>query len=261
MKDYALIQGMRKAGKLASLVLSHVCARAKEGMTTNALDKLAYDFTLANGGTNACLGYKGYPKSICTSVNETLCHGVPNDVPLKNGDIVNIDVTVKVGPYHGDTSRTIFVGQCSPEAHRLVNAAYGAMMAGIKAVKPNGRTGDIGNATTEYIKKNHPDLVVCKDIGGHGIGRAFHDAPFIPGFGDKDSGERVKLWSCITVEPIILFDVGQYFSHKIEPYVGHSECKVQEIKATKGLAAQFEHTVLVTVDGAEILTEYPDEPI
>lgn len=257
MKDHALIQGMRKAGKLAGIVLQRTCAFAKEGMTTNDLDLFAQTLTIELGGTNACLGYKGYPKSLCTSVNEMLCHGVPNDVPLKNGDIVNIDVTVKVGPYHGDTSATIGIGQIDPEAARLIEAARGAMLAGIAAVKPNGRTGDIGNATSAWLRENHPDFQVCRDIGGHGIGRVFHDAPFIPAFGDKDTGEKIKLWSCITVEPIILTSsVREYFGHKIEPYKGHAECKVQEIKATKGLAAQFEHTVLVTVDGAEILTSY-----
>lgn len=259
MKDHALIQGMRKAGKLAALVLAHVCAHAKEGVTTNELDKIAHDFTIANGGTNACLGYKGYPKSLCTSVNEMLCHGVPNDVPLQSGDIVNIDVTVKVGPYHGDTSRTIGIGQISVDAARLIEAAHGAMMAGIRAVKPNCRTGDIGHATNMWLMQNYPDMRPCLEIGGHGIGRVFHDAPFIPSFGQQDAGEKIKLWSCITVEPIILLNVPAFHSHKIEPLKGHAECKVQEIKGTGGLAAQFEHTVLVTVDGCEILTEHPDE--
>lgn len=258
MKDHALIQGMRKAGKLAAIVLQRTCAYAKEGMTTNELDRFAHDLTIELGGTNACLGYKGYPKSLCTSVNEMLCHGVPNDTPLKSGDIINIDVTVKVGPYHGDTSRTIYIGVCSSDAHRLVNAAYGAMMAGIKAVKPNGRTGDIGNATISWLKEFAPELQVCREIGGHGIGRIFHDAPFIPSFGDKNAGEKTKLWTCITVEPIILMNVPEYHSHTIEPYKGHTECKVQEIKGTGGLAAQFEHTVLITVDGAEILTDYTE---
>jgi methionyl aminopeptidase len=252
---------MRKAGKLAALVLEQVCAAAKEGVTTNELDKLAHDITIANGGTNACLGYKGYPKSICTSVNEMLCHGVPNDEPLKNGDIVNIDVTVKVGPYHGDTSRTVAIGEVSTDAYALICAAREAMMAGIAAVRPNGFTGDIGNAISTFIKGNYPQFTVCRDIGGHGIGRVFHDKPFIPGFGDPRTGEKLKLWSCITVEPIVLWNVPKYGSRPIAPHKDHKECKVQEIVGTGGLAAQFEHTVLITVDGPEILTEIPILPI
>lgn len=254
MKDHALIQGMRKAGKLAALVLEQVCAAAKAGVTTNELDKLAYEITIANGGTNACLGYKGYPKSLCTSVNEMLCHGVPNDEPLKDGDIVNIDVTVKIGPYHGDTSRTIAIGDVSTDAYALICAAKEAMMAGIAAIRPNGMTGDIGYAISTFIRENYPQFTVCKDIGGHGIGRVFHDKPFVPGFGEKGHGEKLKLWTCITVEPIILWNVSGYGSIPITPHPDHKECKVQEIKGKSGLAAQFEHTVLITVNGPEILT-------
>ncbi len=254
MKDHALIQGMRKAGKLAAFVLEQVCAAAKEGVTLNQLDKLAHDLTIAHGGTNACLGYKGYPKSLCTSLNEVVCHGVPNDSILLPGDIINIDVTVKVGPYHGDTSRTIAIGTVSKDADDLIQAAHGAMMAGIKAITPNGRTGDIGFATYEFLRAYYPQFNVCKDIGGHGIGRKFHDAPFIPSYGDRGTGERLKLWSCITVEPIILFNMPSYGSKPITPHPDHKECKVQEIVGTGGLAAQFEHTVLITVNGPEVLT-------
>jgi len=255
MKDQAFVDGMRKAGKLAARTLEHVCSFAKVGVTTLELDKIAHDFTLSNGGTNACLGYRGYPNSICTSVNEMLCHGVPNEVPLKDGDIVNIDVTVKVGPYHGDTSRTLLIGTCSPEAQRIVHAAYGAMMAGIKAIRPHGKTGDIGYSTETFIKTKFPELDVCKDIAGHGIGKIFHDHPFVPAFGQFGVGDALKPWKCITVEPIILYDVPSYMQYPIKPLEGYKECTVTEIKGAKGLAAQFEHTVLITHLGYEILTE------
>jgi methionyl aminopeptidase len=254
--DKNFVEGMRKAGKLAAKVLAHTCAAAEAGVTTNQLDKIAHDFTIASGGTNACLGYKGYPKSICTSVNEVLCHGVPNDRPLKAGDIVNIDVTVKVGPYHGDTSRTIFISPCPNKlAHELVNAAGGAMYAGIQAVRPFGKTGDIGHATESWLKRHTDKFKVCRDIAGHGIGKVFHDFPFIPAYGTFGTGDLLKPWTCITVEPIILFESDDYKQYPITPLAGHDKCTVTEIKSPSGLSAQFEHTVLITDSGYEILTE------
>lgn len=253
MKDQAFIDGMRKAGKLAAKVLNHVTKLAVDGVTTNDLDKIAHDFTIANGGTNACLGYKGYPKSICTSVNEMLCHGVPNDTKLKERDIINIDVTVKVGPYHGDTSRTISIGTPAYEIYQLLLASEGAMNAGIKAVRPYGKTGDIGNAIEMFITKNFPQFTICKDIGGHGIGKIFHDYPFVPPTGRFGFGDPLKPWTCITVEPIIMLNVPGYHQHEILTLSGQ-KCEVTEIKGTGGLAAQFEHTLLITDVGYEILT-------
>lgn len=257
MKDQAFIEGMRKAGKLAARVLDYTCKLAVAGVTTNDLDRMAHEYTIKNGGTNACLGYQGYPKSICTSINEVLCHGVPSGVKLKVGDIVNIDVTVKVGPYHGDTSRTVVIGQASVDALRVVEAAHGAMMAGIRAVRPHGRTGDIGHATQTWLRVNYPDMAVCKDIGGHGIGKIFHDTPHVPGVGMFGTGDVIRPWKCITVEPIVMLGVPEYHQHDIAPLDGHSKCNITEIKGTAGLAAQFEHTVLVTHLGYEILTELP----
>jgi methionyl aminopeptidase len=255
MKNQEFVQGMRKAGKLAAKVLGHVCSFAKEGVTTLELDKIAHDYTLSQGGTNACLGYNGYPFSICTSPNEVLCHGIPDSAPLKAGDIINIDVTVKVGPYHGDTSRTIFIAPCPNEtAHRIVNAAYGCRLAGINAIRPFGRTGDIGFATQTWLKTNYPDLGLVKDIGGHGIGKIFHDAPHIPAVGMFGTGDIIRPWTCITVEPIV-WNGHSYVAEEIKPLEGHEKCSVQLFRATSGLAAQFEHTVLVTDTGFEILTE------
>jgi len=253
-KDMNFILGMIKAGKLAGRVLAHVCTFAKAGVTTLELDKIAHDFTLSNGGTNACLGYRGYPNTICTSVNGVMCHGVPDAVPLKAGDIVNIDVTVKVGPFHGDTSRTVFIAPVTDgKVHRIVNAAYGAQQAGMAAVRPMGRTGDIGFATESYIKKMYPELHVVKDIGGHGIGRIFHDKPFIPAFGNIGTGELIRPWTCLTVEPIVS-ECPEHRETVIQPLEGHTHCEITVATAQWGLAAQFEHTVLVTDTGYEILT-------
>lgn len=254
MKDNAFIQGMRKAGKLAALTLEHTCSFAKEGVTTDELDKIAHDFTLSNGGTNACLGYRGYPKSICTSINEVLCHGLPDSTKLQSGDIVNIDVTVKVGPYHGDTSRTIAIGTVSEEARDIIRAAKGARDAGITAIRPRGRTGDIGYSTQVWIQNNFSQFKLVKDIGGHGIGKIFHDKPFVPAFGSFGFGEVLRPWTCITVEPIVW--QGEFQEQlPIEPLAGMEKCAVTVIKANRGLSAQFEHTVLITHLGYEILTE------
>jgi methionyl aminopeptidase len=248
-KDAEFIVGMHKAGKLAGRLLAYLCSIAKAGMTTLELDQIAYDFTLSNGGTNACLGYRGYPNSICTSVNEVLCHGVPDNTPLKAGDILNIDVTVKVGPYHGDTSRTIFIAPCpDAEAHKLVTAAYLCQIAGMKAVRPMGRTGDIGFATQERLRIHHPEFFLIKDIGGHGIGKIFHDKPHIPAMGVYGTGDIIRPWTCITVEPIVADAPG----HIVEAIPGS---EIQVFRGKGRLAAQFEHTLLITDTGYEILTE------
>ena len=254
--DKQFVNGMHKAGKLAARVLALLCKEAKAGMTTLELDQLAHDYTLSNGGTNACLGYKGYPFSICTSPNEILCHGTPDSTPLKAGDIINIDVTVKVGPYHGDTSRTIFISPC-PDAkkHALVTAAYLCQLAGMKAVRPFGRTGDIGYATQQRLEKFHPEFSLVRDIGGHGIGKIFHDAPHIPSMGKFGTGEVLRPWTCITVEPIV-WNGTDYTAEPIKPLEGHDKCDVHLFRARPGqLAAQFEHTLLITDVGYEILTE------
>jgi methionyl aminopeptidase len=248
MMDRSFIAGMRKAGKLAARTLSHVIKHAKEGITTNELDQIASDFTLSNGGQNACLGYRGYPKSICTSLNEVLCHGVPDDTKLVSGDLINIDVTVSVNGYFGDTSATIGIGTISEEVGELIHAAYGARMAGIQAVRPFGRTGDIGFSTTNWIQSNYPGWSLVKDIGGHGIGKTFHMDPFVPSVGKFGQGFVLKPWTCITVEPIVWEDQG-YIVESIPL------SSIQVYKGKDGLAAQFEHTILVTATGFEILTE------
>jgi methionyl aminopeptidase len=252
--DTGFVQGMRKAGKLAARTLTHVAKFAVAGVTTQELDEIARDYILSNGGRSACLGYKGYPKHICTSVNEVLCHGVPDENVLKNGDILNIDVTVLVGIYHGDTSTTVAIGEVSKEASALITAAKGARDAGIKAVRPFGKTGDIGFATTSFLQKNYPLFSAVREIGGHGIGKIFHDKPFIPGFGSFGMGEQLKPWTCLTVEPIIWQNQG-FEAEPITPLDGYDKCLIQLFRGNGGLATQFEHTVLVTATGHEILTE------
>lgn len=252
--DKNFVDGMRKAGKLAARTLAHVSKFAVEGVTTNELDKIAHDFTLSNGGKNACLGYRGYPKSICTSLNEVLCHGVPDDTKLKSGDIINIDVTVLVNGYHGDTSLTLGIGDISEKARQIINAARGARDAGIRAVRPNGTTGDIGFVTSMFIKNNYPQFKLVEDIGGHGIGKIFHDEPFIPSVGRFGIGKPLRPWTCLTVEPIVWEDQG-YKSEEISPLDGHDKCTVALFRGNGGLATQFEHTILVTNTGYEILTE------
>jgi methionyl aminopeptidase len=252
--DKEFIVNMRKAGKLAARTLEHVCSYAKEGITTDELDKIAHDFTLSNGGKNACLGYKGYPKTICTSVNEVLCHGVPDDRKLVSGDIVNIDVTVKINGYHGDTSRTVGIGIISSEAAAIISAAKGARDAGISAVRPYCKTGDIGWTTHSWLTMNYPDFDIMQMLGGHGIGKIFHDHPHVPGHGMFGTGDLIQPWKCITVEPLV-WQAKNYRELPITPIFGASICGITTVVADSGLAAQFEHTVLVTDSGHEILTE------
>jgi len=251
--DKEFVSGMRKAGKLAARTLAHTIKHAVAGVTTNDLDKIASDFTLSNGGTNACVGYGGYPKAICTSVNEVMCHGVPDDRFLVQDDTLNIDVTVKVGPYHGDCSATIGIGALPARAAAVIQAALEARDAGIRAIRPFGKTGDIGFATESLIYRKFPQFYLVKDIGGHGIGKIFHDHPFVPAHGKFGTGDVLKPWTCITVEPIVWENQG-YKAVDIAPLPGHEKCKVKMYVCPKGLSAQFEHTVLVTDKGYEVLT-------
>lgn len=239
----SFVEGMRASGKLASMTLLHLRNMVKPGVTTNELDKAAYDFILAHGATPAPLGYKGYPKSICTSVNETVCHGLPDDVPLKEGDHINVDVTVLLNGYHGDTSFSMVVGM--PDSP-LVEAARKATMAGINAITPGCTTGDIGFASNKAATRS--GFYATPDIGGHGIGLVFHDKPFIPATGKKGRGEILKPGTCITVEPLILSRQEFIESGKIQ------DSEVLIHTANGAISAQFEHTVLITETGYEILT-------
>ena len=243
---------MREVGKLAARVLAEVGKHVKPGIQTNELDRIAYDLTLSLGAIPAPLNYKGFPKSICTSVNHCICHGVPNSYILKNGDIINIDVTCIKEGFHGDTSRTFYVGYVLPKAKTITECAYEAMMKGIEQVKADNTTGDIGFAINKYITRKgfHPVL----EIGGHGIGRKFHTDPFVPSVGKKGKGQPLVPNTCITVEPMI-----NETSAPIKEFsIPNSEIKYYET-SDNTLSAQFEHTVLITEDGCEILTLPPKD--
>ena len=241
------IQKMKKSCQLAAQVLSYTAKFAQVGITTDELDKIADDYTKSLGATSACIGYHGYPKATCISVNEVVCHGLPGNYKIKHGDILNIDVTVFKDGFFGDTSKTVMIGAVSKAASDLVDAAYQAMMVGIEAIKPNGFTGDIGFETNKYVTRRGYSTV--KEIGGHGIGRVFHADPFVPAFGKKGKGEKIVPWTCFTVEPMVNEGTDEF----IEKSIPNSDIKYY-VTADGKLSAQFEHTILITDVGFEILT-------
>jgi methionyl aminopeptidase len=241
------IKLMAKVGKLAARCLEHTGKFVRPGITTDELDKIAHDFTLSHGAKSAPLGYKGYPKSICTSVNHVICHGLPGSEVLKEGDIINVDVTCLMDGFHGDTSATFFVGEVSERAKKVTEIARKAMEKGIEAITPFGTTGDIGFAINKFTTKN--GFYVVEEIGGHGIGRIFHEDPFVPSFGKKGRGDRLLPGGTITVEPM----VNETDAEMIEYPIPNSSIQWY-ITADKCLSAQFEHTVLITETGPEILT-------
>ncbi len=238
---------MRVACNLAAKVLSYTGKFIKPGITTLELDNIADDYTLSLGAASACIGYHGYPRSTCISPNQVVCHGLPGDYVIKEGDIVNIDVTVKKDGFFGDTSKTFLVGEVSAKAKDLVQAAHEAMMVGIEAITPRGWTGDIGFETNKFVTRK--GYTTVKEIGGHGIGRVFHSDPFVPAFGKKGKGEKLRPWTCFTVEPMVNEGVEKF----IEKAIHGSSIKYYETADGK-LSAQFEHTILLTDTGYEILT-------
>jgi methionyl aminopeptidase len=250
-KDAEGVQGMRIAGRLASEVLDYLTAHVVPGITTNALDKLAYDYiTQVQGGVPAPLNYMGsgsvpYPKSICTSVNHQVCHGIPNDKPLKKGDIVNIDVTVIKDGWHGDTSRMFFVGEASIAAKRLCLITYEAMWHGIKMVKPGARLGDIGWAIQKFSESH--GFSVVREFCGHGIGRVFHEEPQVLHYGKPGTLEVLKPGMTFTIEPMI--NAGRK-----EIKEGPEKDGWTIVTKDHSLSAQWEHTVLVTEESYEVLT-------
>lgn len=241
------IQRMRTACQLAAKVLNYTGQFIKPGITTLELDKIADDYTLSLGAISACIGYHGYPMSTCISPNHVVCHGLPGAYVIKAGDIVNIDVTVKKDGFFGDTSKTFMVGDVSQSAKDLVKTAYEAMMVGIEAITPGGWTGDIGFETNKLVTRKGYSTV--KEIGGHGIGRVFHSDPFVPAFGKKGKGEKLRPWTCFTVEPMVNEGTEDF----IEKSIPDSSIKYYETADGK-LSAQFEHTILLTDVGYEILT-------
>jgi methionyl aminopeptidase len=236
---------MRKAGKLAAEVLDYIVDFIEPGVTTNYLNDLCHKMTIERGAVSAPLGYKGFPKSICTSVNHVVCHGIPNDNKLKNGDIVNIDVTVKVDGWHGDSSRMCFVGEPPIKAKRLCQVTYDALMLGIEQVKPGNTLGDIGHAIQTYVEKNNYSVV--RDYCGHGLGKIFHDAPSVMHFGKPGQGMVLREGMFFTIEPMV--NAGGW-----QTMLNHKDGWTVWTK-DKSLSAQFEHSLGVTKDGCEIFTK------
>jgi methionyl aminopeptidase len=248
VKTASDIKSMEKVCQLAAQTLQHVAKFIKPGITTNELDKIVHDYTLSNDAKPAPLNYNGFPKSICTSVNHCICHGVPDETPLKEGDIVNVDVTSYKFGFHGDTSATFFVGQVSDKAVEITEVAEQAMYKGIEAIRPTGTVGDIGFAINKYVTRQ--GYYAVREIGGHGIGRNFHEDPFVPSFGRKGKGDRLKPFGTITVEPM----VNENAKPIVEFPIPNSTIKYYETQ-DQSLSAQFEHTVLITDTGYEILTQ------
>lgn len=238
---------MKWVCRLAARTLTHVGSYVRAGVTTDELDKIVHDFTLTNNARPACLGYHGYPKTICTSINQVVCHGLPDSTVLKDGDIINVDVTSEKDGFFGDCSATFFVGNVSPLAQDLVAVAKEARDRGIEVIKPGATTGDIGFTIDRFVSRR--GYTTVKEIGGHGIGRKFHDEPFVPSFGKKGRGDILVPWQCITVEPMVNEGVAEF----IEVDIPGSTIKYYETSDGK-LSAQFEHTVLVTDSGFEVLT-------
>jgi methionyl aminopeptidase len=240
-------EGMRRAGRLAAEVLDMLAPEVQPGVTTAHLDKLAYDYVVAHGAVPACLFYRGYRHTLCTSINHVVCHGIPNDKPLRDGDIVNIDVTVIVDGWHGDTSRMYLVGDVKLKARRLVDITYECLMRGIAVVKPGATTGDIGHAIQAYAEGVERCAVV-RDFCGHGVGKVFHALPNIVHYGKAGHGIALKPGMFFTIEPMI--NLGGY-GVKV---LGDGWTAVTR---DRSLSAQFEHTIGVTETGAEIFTASP----
>ena len=239
--------GMRRAGRLAAEVLDLLVPEVAPGVTTARLDKLAFEYAMDHGALPACLGYRGYRHTLCTSVNHVVCHGIPADRPLKDGDILNIDVTLIVEGWHGDTSRMYYVGEVKRKAQRLVEITYESMMRGIQAVKPGATTGDIGYAIQSFAEEQERCSVV-RDFCGHGLGRVFHALPNIVHYGRPGQGVALKPGMFFTVEPMI--NLGGYAVKVLND--GWTA-----VTRDRSLSAQFEHSIGVTQDGFEIFTLSP----
>ena len=245
MNNYSeKFEKMRIAGKLAAETLDMLTGFIKPGISTDEIDKLGYDFIKDNGGYSAPLFYRGFSKSLCTSLNHVVCHGIPTDRILNEGDSINVDVTAVVNEYYGDTSRMFTIGEVSIKSKNLINATYESMMNAIKILKPGIKIGDIGFEIQSYIEEK--GFSVVKDFCGHGISNIFHEPPNILHYGKKDTGIELKPGMTFTIEPMI--------------NEGKFDVKVLNdgwtaVTKDKSLSAQFEHTIGITEDSYEIFTE------
>ena len=238
--------GMRAAGRLAAEILDALVPHVVPGVETQDLDRIVLDMTLAGGAVPATMNYRGYTHSCCISVNHVVCHGIPGNRTLKDGDIVNIDVTPLLNGWHGDTSRMFLVGNVPIKAKRLVDVTYEAMMLGIAEAKPGNTMGDIGHAIQTHAEKHRYGVV--RDFCGHGLGRVFHDAPEVVHVGRPGTGPKLKPGMFFTIEPMI--------------NIGRADVKLLDdgwtaVTRDRSLSAQFEHSVGITEDGCEIFTKSP----
>lgn len=239
-------EGMRRAGELAARTLDMIAEHVEPGVTTEHLDNLCHQFMVDNNSVPATLGYKGYPKSSCISINHVVCHGIPSDKKLKDGDILNIDVTCILDGWYGDTSRMYVAGKLSRKAERLVQVTHDSLMIGIDQVKPGNTFGDIGAAIQRYAEAQRCSVV--RDFCGHGLGRVFHSAPNVLHYGRWGTGSVLEEGMFFTIEPMI--------------NLGRADTKVladdwTAVTKDKSLSAQFEHSIGVTADGCEIFTLSP----
>ena len=235
--------GTREAGSIASSTLDEITKIIKPGITTNKIDKFCFEYINDNGAYSAPLFYRGFPKSCCTSPNHIVCHGIPKDKVLKEGDIVNVDVTALKNGWHGDTSRMYFVGEVSTKAKKLVRATYDAMIKSIKTLKNGIQVGDIGSVIQKHVESQ--GFSVVRDFCGHGTGKNFHEPPNILHFGESKTGDELKTGMIFTVEPMI--NEGNYETKLLND--GWTA-----VTKDKKLSAQFEHTVGITDKGYEIFT-------
>lgn len=242
-KSQEQIEGIRKSGILTSEILDMVGKGIKEGVTTNEINKWVHEYTIEHGASPAPLNYQGFPKSVCTSINDVICHGIPDDTVLKNGDIINIDVTTILNGYYSDASRMFIIGEASEKAKKLVEVAKECLEIGINAVKPYSSLNEVGNKIEEYANKN--GFSVVRDLGGHGVGIEFHEFPHVNHFKTNEKPILLVPGMVFTIEPMI--NEGSYRCVCLE-----DDWTV--VTEDNSLSAQWEHTIVVTETGVEILT-------
>ena len=241
------IEGIREAGKLNTAVLDEVARNIREGMSTLEIDEIVYNYTTQHGGTPAPLNYEGFPKSVCTCINEVVCHGIPKaeDI-LCEGDIINVDCTTILNGYYADASRMFIIGKTTPEKEQLVRVAKECLEIGMNAAKPFCFVGDIGNAIQKHADKYHYGIV--RDLCGHGVGNAFHEEPDVVHYGRKGTGMLLVPGMVFTIEPMVNMGTWKVFTDEDDPYGW------EVISWDEKPSAQWEHTLLMTEDGVEILT-------
>jgi len=246
IKSPAEIKEMKKSCQLAAEVLDYIQDFIVEGTSTEKINTLCHNYIVERSAIPAPLNYRGFPKSVCTSVNEVVCHGIPDDRILEDGDIINVDVTTILNEWHGDTSRTFYVGKCSRQVRQLVEATEEALWRGIKVVKPGAHFGDIGHAIQSFIEPLNYSIV--REYCGHGIGKTFHEDPHVVHYGSKGNGEMIKSGMTFTIEPMI--NLG-----KAEVVLLDDDWTVET--RDRKLSAQFEHTIAVHEDHVDVLTISP----